>query len=143
MKEIVAILYVILLISVYTDMTKGIIPNWLIFIGCIIGFITAGLRLDQLMLAVVVGIILFPFFAAGVLGAGDVKCLFMIGLYLEENQYITSILSGFFIAALISFCILLKDFIFNKSKALKQKHTIHLAGPIFLGVLISTGGTYL
>lgn len=143
MTKIVAILYVILLITVYTDMTKGIIPNWLIFLGCMIGIITAGQRLEQLVLAAAIGIILFPFFAAGVLGAGDVKCLFMIGLYLEQNQYITSILSGFFIAALISFFILLKDFIFNKSKALQQKHTIHLAGPIFLGVLISTGGTYL
>lgn len=143
MKKIVAVLYVILLISVYTDMTKGIIPNWLVLSGCMIGFIIADQRLDKVMLAAAVGIILFPFFAAGVLGAGDVKCLFMIGLYLERNQFITSILSGFFIAALISFFILLKDFIFNKSKALQQKHTIHLAGPVFLGVLISTGGIYL
>ena len=108
MKKIVAVLYVILLISVYTDMTKGIIPNWLVLSGCMIGFIIADQRLDKVMLAAAVGIILFPFFAAGVLGAGDVKCLFMIGLYLERNQFITSILSGFFIAALISFFILLK-----------------------------------
>ncbi len=143
MKVIVAVLYVILLISVYTDMTKGIIPNWLIGLGSIIGLITTGQPFGQFIQAVAVVVILFPFFAAGVLGAGDVKCLFMIGLYLEQNQYITSILSGFFIAVLISFCILFKDFIFIKSKALQHKHTIHLAGPIFIGVLISTGGTYL
>lgn len=142
-ESIVAVLYIILLISVYTDMTKGIIPNRLIAVGCVIGFIAAGQRFEKLILVVMVFIVLFPFYAAGVLGAGDVKCLCMIGLYLEQNQFITSILSGFFVAALISFCILLKDFILNKSKALKQIHTIHLAGPIFIGVLISTGGTYL
>ena len=142
-KDIVAVLYVILLISVYTDMTKGMIPNWLIAVGCVIGFITAQQRFEKLVLVIIVFIVLFPFFAAGVLGAGDVKCLCMIGLYLERNPFITSILSGFFVAALISFYILLKDFILNKSKAIEQVHTIHLAGPIFIGVLISTGGTYL
>ena len=124
-------------------MTKGIIPNWLVYSGCAIGLITADRRIDQLLMAAAVLVILIPFFAAGVLGAGDVKCICMIGFYLEQNQYIASILSGFFIAALISFFILLKDFIFNKSKTLQHTHTIHLAGPIFLGVLISTGGTYL
>ena len=109
----------------------------------VIGFITAGQRFEKLVLVIIVFIVLFPFFAAGVLGAGDVKCLCMIGLYLERNPFITSILSGFFVAALISFYILLKDFILNKSKAIEQVHTIHLAGPIFIGVLISTGGTYL
>ena len=142
-EDIVAVLYVILLISVYTDMKKGIIPNPLIAAGCVIGFITAHQRFEKLVLIIVLFIVLFPFYAAGVLGAGDVKCLCMIGLYLEKNQFITSILSGFFVAALISFCILLKDFILNKSKALEQIHTIHLAGPILIGVLISTGGTYL
>jgi len=142
-EDIVAVLYVILLISVYMDMKEGIIPNWLMATGYVIGFTTTGQRFDKFLPVVVVFIVLFPFYAGGVLGAGDVKCLCMIGLYLEQNQFITSILSGFFVAALISFFILLKDFILNKSKALQQIHTIHLAGPIFIGVLISTGGTYL
>lgn len=142
-EDIIAVLYVILLISVYTDMKKGIIPNWLMATGCVVGIITAQQRFEKFVLVIIVFIVLFPFYAGGVLGAGDVKCLCMIGLYLEQNQFITSILSGFFVAALISFCILLKDFLLNKSKALQQIHTIHLAGPIFIGVLISTGGIYL
>lgn len=143
MKIIVAVLYVILLISVYTDTTKGIIPNWLILPGCVIGLLLNIHRPQQILPAVTAGLIFFILYMLGVIGAGDVKCLFMIGLYLERDPYIISIISGFLIAALSSFCILLKDFIINKSKALEQKHTIHLAGPIFLGVIISTGGAHL
>lgn len=143
MDIIVELLYIILIISVITDMTRGIIPNWLILGGCILGILTGAEPKEQILLAIMAGIFFFPFFSFGVLGAGDVKCLIMIALYLEQDQFMISTLSGFFIAALILFCILLKDVIFNKSKALKQKHTIHLAGPILAGVLISTGGTYL
>lgn len=100
-------------------------------------------RPDRILTAVVAGLIFYLFYLTKVIGAGDVKCLFMIGLYLEQDPYIISIISGFLVAALSSFYILLKDFIFNKSKALEKKHTIHLAGPIFLGVIISTGGAHL
>lgn len=143
MKNIVAVLYVILLISVYTDTTKGIIPNRLILPGCVIGLLISVHRPERILTAVVAGLIFYLFYLTGVIGAGDVKCLFMIGLYLEQDPYMMSILYGFSVAALSSFCILLKDFIFNKSKALEHKHTIHLAGPIFLGVIISTGGAHL
>lgn len=141
--KIVAFLYGILLVSVFTDTIKGKIPNWLIIIGSIAGILNVDRPFEQFIQAVAVFLLLFPFFAGGVIGAGDVKCICMIGLYLEQKLYITSILSSFFIAALFSLFILLQDLIFTKSKALQRKHTIHLALPIFLGVLISTGGTYL
>lgn len=143
MNIIVGLLYIILIIFVFTDMTKGIIPNRLILAGCILGILTGTHIREQIPIVIMAALFFFPFFSFGVLGAGDVKCFIMIAFYLESNQFMISILFAFFIAALISFCILLKDIIFNKSKALKQKHTIHLAGPIFWGVLISTGGTYL
>lgn len=143
MEAIVIILYCILLISVFIDMRKGKIPNWLIVSGSMIGIIFACQSIAQLVQVMIVFLILFPFFAIGALGAGDVKCFCMIGLYLNQNQYITSILSSLFIAALFSIFILLKTLIFFKSNPLEQKHFIHLAGPIFLGVLISTKGTYL
>ena len=58
-ENIVAVLYVILLISVYTDMTKGMIPNRLIAVGCVIGFITAQQRFEKLVLVIIVFIVLF------------------------------------------------------------------------------------
>ena len=143
MTKIVAFLYGILLVSVFTDTIKGKIPNRLILIGSIVGILGTHELWSQLIQAFAVFLLLFTFFAGGVIGAGDVKCICMIGLYLEQELYITSILSSFFIAALFSVFILLQDLIFTKSKALQRKHTIHLALPIFLGVLISTGGTYL
>ena len=142
-NRIVIVLYGILLISVFTDMRKGKIPNWLIFLGSMIGILFSYCPINQFTQVIILFFILYPFFAAGVLGAGDVKCFCMIGLYLNQNQYIASILSSLFIAALFSIFILLKDLIFFKSNPLQQKHFIHLAGPIFLGVLISTKGTYL
>ena len=141
--RIVIFLYMFLLISVFTDMKKGIIPNWLIFIGMAVGILTTDSIKENIFQAVAALLLFFPFFAIGAIGAGDIKCIFVIGLYLNHGPFILSILYSFSIAALISIFIILRNFIIYKTLKNNTNQIIHLAVPIFYGVLLSTGGTYL
>ncbi len=143
MEEIVIFLYSILLAAAIMDLKKGKISNWLILIGSSAGIFYQYISEATWILSIVTFLLLFPFFIIGALGAGDVKCICMIALYFSPNEFLISVLFGFLIAALYSVVILIKDFIIYQSRPFQRKHTIRLAVPIFLGVLISTGGTYL
>ena len=52
-----------LLISVFTDMKKGKIPNWLIFIGMAVGILTTDSIKENIFQAVAALLLFFPFFA--------------------------------------------------------------------------------
>lgn len=143
MDRIVVFLYVLLLIAVFTDRKRGKIPNWLIFAGVVVGILTTDTIKENLIQAAAALFFLFPFFVIGAVGAGDIKCICMIGLYLDRDLFILSILYSFSIAALISFFFILKTFILYKTLKYNKNQIIHLAFPIFCGVLLSSGGTYL
>ena len=132
-----------LLIFVYTDWKKGKIPNVWILIGSIVGFfLTKDLAVGMIQ-AILTLMLFFPFYLQRAFGAGDIKCIAMIGIYLPSKEYLSSILYIFLVAAAIS----LIKFIFIKFKY-KEKislHnlTIHFAFPIFMGVFLSIGGIHL
>lgn len=83
---------VLISIAVGCDLKTGKVPNPLIAIGCLLGF---GLLLVDGLQGVFTGIIGFfeafmililPF-AGGMLGAGDVKLLMMIGCYVGSDVW--------------------------------------------------------
>lgn len=146
-------------------MTSGKIPNRLILIGMIAGILTTETLWECIIQNIIVLVILFPFFSISAIGAGDIKCICMAGFFLNSRQFFNSIVYCFIIAAVFSLCKIVWDHSLRKrmkhffsylrhcflcqkffpyeTEYFNQKHTIHLAVPIFLGVLLSVGGTYL
>lgn len=133
----------LLVISVFTDWKKGKIPNWLILTGCIAGIIMTKEVYQSIWQALFVIIVFFPFFLLKALGAGDIKCIAMSALYLSSEQLLQTILFTFLIAAVMSVLKVLWFRFFKKETGSLRCLTIHLAFPILLGVLISTGGDLL
>ena len=133
----------LLVISVFTDWKKGKIPNWLILTGCIAGIIMTKEVYQSICQALFVIIVFFPFFLLKALGAGDIKCIAMSALYLSSEQLLQTILFTFLIAAVMSVLKVLGLCFFKKETGSLRCLTIHLAFPILLGVLISTGGDLL
>lgn len=81
----IALVYALLLVSVFTDLAKGMIYNWLTVPVMILGLLLAGLRFggDGLMSAglglLAGGVILLVPFLLGAVGGGDVKLLAALG----------------------------------------------------------------
>ena len=67
-NRIVIVLYGILLISVFTDMRKGKIPNWLIFLGSMIGILFSYCPINQFTQVIILFFILYPFLQPVCLG---------------------------------------------------------------------------
>ena len=133
----------LLVIAVFTDWKEGKIPNWLILTGFVAGIIINKEPYHSILQALFVLVVFFPFFLLKALGAGDIKCIAMAALYLSSEQLLQTILFTFLIAAVMSvFKVLWFRFLKKETGSLRCL-TIHLAFPILLGVLISTGGDLL
>lgn len=138
MTKITVFLLLLLAVAVITDSRYGKIPNWLIVIGLLVGIWVAEERLEKIAVAVLIILIFYPLFTIGALGAGDIKCIAMISLYLKTEQILATLFFIFLTAAIFSVG---KIFYHHSLEQIKSK--IHLALPILVGVLISIGGTYL
>ena len=98
---------------------------------------------DNILQAISVIILFFPFYLLRALGAGDIKCIAMTALYLQPHQFQKSILYTFLVAAVISLIKIFYIKFRSKEKISLHSITIHFAFPIFAGVLLSIGGIYL
>ncbi len=88
------VLFVLLLVAVLHDVRSRRIPNWLILTGIVLAFVFQALdrfggfefyvqTVKYALLGGLVGFLLFvPMYALKLLGAGDVKLLAMVGLWL-------------------------------------------------------------
>ena len=137
------LLVLLLLIAVFTDWKNGKIPNLLIVTGSIAGILLTKDPYDNILQAVSVIILFFPFYLLRALGAGDIKCIAMTALYLQPDQFQSSILYTFLVAAAISLIKILYIKFRSKEKISLHSITIRFALPIFTGVLLSIGGIYL
>ena len=137
MTGIVFILLLLLAIAVITDTSDSRIPNSLILIGLAAGIWTTNHLSKSISICIFSILIFFPLFLVGALGAGDIKCLAMMSFYLLPEQLLMAMFYTFLLAALLSIFKMLKIGSFSK------KLKIQLALPMFFGVLISVGGTYL
>ena len=133
-------LVIILSVAVFTDFKSGKIPNILILVGSITGIIAGQPPGDYLLRAVLIILLLFPFYLIKALGAGDIKCFSMIALYLDSDSLLSAILYTFLVAASWSVPMIFIKYLRKKEINDLRCITIHLAFPILVGVLISIGG---
>jgi len=137
-KDIVVLLFLLLAVAVITDLCSNKIPNPLIIAGVIIGIITTNHLFESIFVFIFCILIFFPAFKIGALGAGDIKCIAMMSFYLTRHELLWALFYTFLTAAIYSICKILyyRSFQIRKSK-------IRLAFFLFIGTLISVGGTYL
>jgi len=90
-------LFAVLLIAVFKDLKERRIPNLLLVIGGI-GALTTSLLMQSipiqtLLAGGVVGVLVFlPFYAMSAMGAGDVKLMAIVGMYLGVKGVLISAL---------------------------------------------------
>lgn len=137
MTGIDVFLLLLLAIAVITDMQSSRIPNGLVLTGLAVGIWTTNYLSRSISICIFSILIFFPLFLIGALGAGDIKCMAMMSFYLSPQQLLMAIFYAFLTAAVFSIYKMLR------SRLIQRKNKIQLALPIFLGVLISVGGTYL
>lgn len=123
------------------DYKERRIPNYLIMWMAIAG---AGWRLWNerpageiwyLGQAVLVMVMLYPFFKVGGLGAGDVKLLGVTAGYLPAEKILTFLFCSLLIAAMISLAKILK-------KGRGWRSGVCLSGPVLISILLFLGGVY-
>ena len=102
------VLLLILTAAVYTDYRLKRIPNWIIVFGIISGLIISflhggiGLLCEGLGGMILPVILLYPAFAIGGLGAGDLKLFAVAGSYLGIRGITISLIIAFTTGAIIS-----------------------------------------
>lgn len=138
MTDIVILLFLLLAVAVITDLRNNKIPNLLIITGLVIGAVTTNHIIESISVFLFIILIFFPAFKTGALGAGDIKCIAMMGFYLTRQELLWTLFYTFLTAAVYSAgkCLYYRSVQVRKSK-------IRLAFFLFVGTLISVGGTYL
>ncbi len=138
MTDIVILLYLLLAVAVITDLRSNKIPNLLVLTGTVIGIITTNHFIESISVFIFIILIFFPAFKIGALGAGDIKCIAMMSFYVTRQELLWALFYAFLAAAGYSVCKILyyRSFQVRKSK-------VRLAFFLFVGTLISMGGTYL
>ena len=138
MKDIVVLLFLLLAVAVVMDLRSSKIPNLLIITGLVLGLITTNHIIESISVSLFIILIFFPAFKIGALGAGDIKCIAMMSFYLTRYELLWAMFYAFLTAAVYSICkiVYYRSFQIRKSK-------VRLAFFLFMGTLISVGGTYL
>jgi prepilin peptidase CpaA len=138
----------LLLCAVLSDLRTRTIPNELILIGVLYGltatsFAWSGLSFIQMTLGFLVGLVLFFYpYSKSWIGAGDLKLMAMIGMYL--GPYAT-LMAGLYATAVGGFLAIgyliqrnkLKKTITNIFNSKEQQESMPYALAIAIGTLIS------
>ena len=173
--KILIVLVLLLLLAAIWDFYSGKIPNIFIFIGCCYGIIRLwhyGNIIKYIPGIVFPLLILFPLYKIGVMGAGDIKLLSVLGFYFPFSELVFCLFMAFLLGAflsLISFiryenlfermsylfsylkeCLSLGRFRYyyldsQGKRILSSGHDnskIHFAIPIFFSVLLHIGGVF-
>lgn len=139
MSAHIIVLVFLLLIATFTDVRSRRIPNWLVAAGIAIGilFHTGSPQGSGIWFAVSgigLGIVtLFPLFAFGLLGAGDVKLVGMVGAFLGVSGIPGVILGsmaagGVFALGIAAGKRMLPQLIANLRLMLVQRHIRQMSG---------------
>jgi len=103
-----AVLIVILCLAALSDLMLRIVPNWLILIGLMIGLVMSAslggfLGIGIMAVGAISGVLLFlPIYMVGLLGAGDVKLIALVGGFLGLHQLLVTSLLIFLAGGVIS-----------------------------------------
>lgn len=173
--EILIVLVLLLLLTAVWDFYKGKIPNVFIISGCCYGMIRLlyyGNILKHIPGIIFPVLVLFPLYKIGVMGAGDLKLLSVLGFYFPFSELIFCIFMAFLLGAFLSLfsliryenfyermtylfsylkeCFCLGHFRYyylnsgeNQDLDSGQEHSkIHFAVPIFISVVLHVGGVF-
>lgn len=173
--EILIVLVLLLLFAAVWDFYKGKIPNVLIIIGCCYGMIRLlyyGNILKHIPGIIFPLVILFPLYKIGVMGAGDLKLLSVLGFYFPFLELIFCIFMAFLLGAFHSLFALIRyenfyermTYLFSYLKECfclgrfryyyldsggnrdadfgQDNSKIHFSIPIFISVLLHMGGVF-
>ena len=156
----VVIVIVVVLLGVISDYRQFKIPNWLIVFGIVAALIInlmqaiVGIDICKYILGFIIPFaILFPMYAIGGIGAGDVKLLCVIGGLVGRSSVEMIIVISMIVAGILCVMNLLKSLITGKAdittaylfgKAYKGLHKMHFSLAILVGtiVVIGTNGGY-
>ncbi len=106
-------LTILILQSCITDIRRGVVKNYVtipsLLIGLVLGLSTGELTVfrDSLFGALLPFLLLLPFFAAGALGAGDIKLLCGIGGLMGTSFILSCMLYASIIGGLMALVIML------------------------------------
>lgn len=130
----------ILLVAVITDLMARTVPNWLIFLGLMSALtISAAMNgfmgLGFMALGFAAGILFFlPIYLTGLLGAGDVKLIGIVGAFLGLHQMLVSAVLIFLVGGLISLFMLGRH---RSSRHLPQvPYAVAIAAGVFAHLII-------
>lgn len=109
--KILIVLVLVLFFASFWDYKKGKIPNLLIVIGFIYGWMR--IFYYENFLTHIAGIvfpilILYPFFKIGTIGAGDIKLFSLVGCYISFMESLYCMFLAFAIGAVVSFVAMRK-----------------------------------
>ncbi len=127
-------------VSAATDLFCGKVYNIVTVPGLCLGVFLAVHRsgaaglLDILCAAGFTVLLLFPFYRAGGLGAGDIKLLAAISAFLPAKDYLCCFAAAFAIGAVSGLVRL--------AVSRGRKRTIHFAVPVAVSVLLHLAGLY-
>ncbi|WP_371190247.1 prepilin peptidase [Thalassotalea ponticola] len=158
-----SVILLVFLISFYTDLRFRRIPNILciaaLFVGLVLQFVYNGISglVDGLLCVGLAFLILFPFFALRVLGAGDVKLMIAVASMMNTEFFLLTLgygmVVGFFTSVLFALyklgfkkliaiirhylrCLYLRQFILSNDNGL-MKLKVPYAPALALGWVIA------
>lgn len=168
-----SVLLLLLLLSAFADLKTDRIPNGFILLGIFIG-VCGSLCTGRTFLEIIGSVslaflLLYPLYKIGVLGAGDVKLIMMIGSFCTAGELLVILAGAFVIGAVFSLVKLLVEhngrerlcyFIDYLSDVVRSGHwkiygedlvqdyhvyrrnKIHFAVPILFSAVMRTGGLF-
>ncbi len=134
-----ALLSIIFLAAV-SDLMFRIVPNWLIFVGLMAALILSSsgngfAGMGFMALGLVSGVVLFfPLYMVGLLGAGDVKLMGVVGAFLGVHQMLISSLLIFLMGGVISLIMLRKAV--STQQPPQVPYAVAIAGGVFLHLAV-------
>lgn len=128
------LLFLLLLFAAFSDLLYAKIPNALILFGISAAVAELNYRsqvsilLQRIVVFISIFIVLYIFYSCGSLGAGDIKLLQLMSLYMDLNDLLVLLLLSFSGWLVID---TLMDYAGKKS--LNSKKKIRMAVPVFIG----------
>ena len=130
----------ILSAAALSDLMVRAVPNWLIFVGLMVALVLASsfggfAGLGFMALGMVGGVLLFfPIYMAGLLGAGDVKLIGVVGAFLGLHQMLVSSLLVFLIGGVISLFMLRRTA--SADRSAQVPYAVAIAAGVFLHLMV-------
>lgn len=134
------VLMTLLTLAAISDVMARTVPNGLIFIGLMVALVlSASLEgfsgLGCMALGLSAGILLFfPIYMVGLLGAGDVKLIGVVGAFLGLHQLLVSSLFVFLMGGVIS--LLMLSGRASACRPVQVPYAVAIAAGVFMHLMI-------